>query len=202
MSGGERMPARRRRALRGSTAATTAVLLASTAHTLAGGDAPPPWLVVAAMILAAPLCVALVGRRLDLPRLSAAVVAAQAILHAAFAAVGTAAPAGDVATAHHHDFASLSSIAVDPAASTMTLGHAIAAVVTIAALAGGERLLATIAHGIRILLRPAAPLPTPPARPRALPAAFLDATAGAVARLAHSVGRRGPPVRHAPIVAG
>lgn len=193
----ERPTLRRRRALRGAVAAAVAVLFASTAHTLSGGHAPPAWLVVSIVVLAAPLCVALIGRRRNLPRLAAAIGAAQLVLHGAFAAIGDAAPAGGPSHgAHHHAPLALDASAfADPAAATMTSGHAIAAVATLLVLAWGERLMVAIARGIRRLLRlPVAPaLPSPhvplPSAPTTAPhaaAVFLDC-----------VSRRGPPTRHA-----
>lgn len=192
----ERMTERGTRALRGTVAAAVAVLLASTAHTLSGGDAPPFWLVLAVTVLAAPLCVALVGRRRNVTRTAASVVVAQVALHAAFAAVGSAAPTA-LHGAHHHTLVLLDPT-VDPAAATMTLGHAVAAVVTIVLLAWGERMLAAIARGIRRLLRLA-----PPSAPRTTvrPATPVMPSRATPAVCAHSVSRRGPPARCASLPA-
>ena len=189
------------RALRGSAAAAVAVLIASTAHTLSGGEAPPLWLALAVMILAAPVCVALIGSHADraggLPRLGLAVAAAQLTLHTAFAAVGDQAP-GVTRAGHHHTIDLGALVAGDEPAATVTatmiVGHAVAAVFTFVVLAWGERLAAVIARGIRRLLR------------RALPA--LRARTAAVAptghraphltsRLVHCTRRRGPPLRDA-----
>ena len=193
------------RAVRGTVAAGTAVLIAGTAHTLSGGGAPPAWLMVGIAILAAPLCMLLVGRRASRRGLAAAVAAAQLALHAAFAAVGSAAPTAPTAggahdamaahAAHTHllPFLTNTASALDPAASLMTLGHAVAALVTFAALAWGERLLAAVARGILRVLRPArAPRP---ARPASAPALFLPRHTAAEALFLHSVTRRGPPER-------
>ena len=196
------------RAVRGTVAAGTAVLIAGTAHTLSGGGAPPAWLMVGIAILAAPLCMLLVGRRASRRGLAAAVAAAQLALHAAFAAVGSAAPTAPTAptaggahdamaahAAHTHllPFLTNTASALDPAASLMTLGHAVAALITFAALAWGERLLAAVARGILRVLRPArAPRP---ARPASAPALFLPRHTAAEALFLHSVTRRGPPER-------
>ena len=185
------------RALRGTAAAAIAVLVASTAHTLAGGVAPPAWLVVAVTILAAPLSVALVGRRRSVLRLSAAVVTAQVALHAAFAAIGSAAPAS--MPAGHHHLALPPDVSVDPAATTMSVGHALAAIVTIVILAWGERMLAAIARGIRRLLA-LAPHRLP--HPHEVPTSFLQTPRAIAAVALHSVSRRGPPARFAPSFAG
>ncbi|WP_448238646.1 hypothetical protein [Microbacterium paulum] len=192
------------RAVRGTVAAGTAVLIAGTAHTLSGGGAPPAWLMVGIAILAAPLCMLLVGRRASRRGLAAAVAAAQLALHAAFAAVGSAAPttggvhdamAAHAAHTHLLPFLTNTASALDPAASLMTLGHAVATLVTFAALAWGERLLAAVARGILRVLRPArAPRP---ARPASAPALFLPRHTAAEALFLHSVTRRGPPERFA-----
>lgn len=196
------MRARRVRALRGTAAAAIAVLFASTAHTLSGGGAPPLWLVAAITILAAPLCIALVGRRRSLPGLAVAVAVAQLALHAAFAAVGGAAPLVGYGP-HQHALSpfdgALAIAAVDPAAAAMTLGHAAAALVTIVVLAWGERLLAAIAHGIRRLLRPAPPIV--PARPTAAPLIASPCREFVAAAFLDCVRRRGPPARCAPALA-
>lgn len=189
------MTRRQVRALRGAAAAAIAVLFASTAHTLSGGDAPPLWLIVGITILATPLCIALVGGRRSVPRLAAAVAVAQVALHAAFAAVGTAAPSA--AAGHHHDVMLMSGPAVGPAgaldpAGAMMFGHAVAALVTLLVLAWGERTMAAIANGVRRVLRRtaeptavrplSAPAPSPTLRDDIAAASFLT-----------SVIRRGPP---------
>lgn len=196
----QRVRQRRLRALRGTGAALVAVLFAATAHTLAGGTPPPPWLVVAVTLLVAPACVALVGRRRSIVRLGAAVSAAQLALHAAFAVVGGAAPTmGTGGHVHALDLAALvpgAGAAVDPAAATMTFGHALAALATWFLLAWGERAAAAVVRGIRRLLaRPVGRMPaaqhvvdvTPVRASAALPAVFLSC-----------VIRRGPPALTAP----
>ena len=174
------MRARRLRVLRGSAAAFVATILASPAHTLSGGGAPPLWLLLAVTVLAVPIAVALIGRRPSLPRLAGTVAVAQIMLHTAFAAVGTDAPA----TLHGHD------VALAPTDAGMTAGHAVAAVVTTFLLATGERMLAATARGIRRVLR--AP------DPRALPVAAPPRPVSWRPRLhavliLTSLSRRGPP---------
>ena len=176
------------RAVRGTVAAGTAVLIAGTAHTLSGGGAPPAWLMVGIAILAAPLCMLLVGRRASRRGLAAAPTAPTA---------GGAHDAMAAHAAHTHllPFLTNTASALDPAASLMTLGHAVAALITFAALAWGERLLAAVARGILRVLRPArAPRP---ARPASAPALFLPRHTAAEALFLHSVTRRGPPERFA-----
>lgn len=189
------------RALRGSAAAAIAVLIASTAHTLSGGDAPPFWLVIAVTILAAPVCVALVGshtrRTHALPRLGLAVAVAQLALHTAFAAVGGQGPAG-ARTAHHHSIDLGALVAGgEPATSvttTMLAGHVVAALFTFVALAWGERLAAVIARGVRRLLSRTAP--THRARSATVPPTGHRAP-HLTSHLVHCARRRGPPLRDA-----
>lgn len=196
--GTERMTQRRVRALRGTAAAAVAVLFASTAHTLSGGDAPPLWLIVGVTILAAQLCIALVGRRRTLIGLGLAVAAAQLALHAAFAAVGAAAPAatrGPTLDGHEHVMPMLGVTAADPAAATMTLGHVLAALVTFVVLAWGEAVVAAIARGIRhVLARVPAHATTPPTTTPGLAPAPVHAPAPVFLAC---VTRRGPPARSA-----
>jgi len=181
------------RALRGSAAAAVATTLAATGHTIGGGAAPAWWLIVAVTVLAAPLAVALVGRRRNLLGLAVAITTAQVALHTAFAVVGDTVPG---AGTHGHMSMAMSAIA-GPVPATghlspdMIAGHIAAALITIAAVAYGEQLVAVIARGVRRVLarahqsapagHRAAPSPTSVLRV-ALPAPFLTALTG-----------RGPP---------
>lgn len=178
------------RVARGCTATAVATLIAATAHTLSGGGAPPFWLLVAATLLAAPLAVWLVGRTPALWRTATAVAASQALLHTAFAAIGTDAPAS--AARHDHGAVVLGAgsavAALDPG---MVAGHALAALVTTALLAWGERMLRGIGRGLRRLLRrlPDGAAAFPPVPARAVPLSFP-----AILRVhLASLSRRGPP---------
>lgn len=207
------MRVRRVRVLRGALAAAIAVLIASTAHTLAGGDAPPLWLAVAVAILAAPLCIALVGSRRSgaraLPRLAAAVATAQIALHAAFAAVGdtaprASAPGAPTVAAHHHTLDMSALLGSAPSSitamdATMTAGHVCAAALTFLVLAWGEQLIAAIARGIRQLLRRRA---LSPHRPHLRPAPVAGRDAPVATRLLFLCAmRRGPPAGPALLLA-
>ena len=184
------MTPRHVRALRGTAAAWVATIVAATAHTLAGGGAPSLPFVVAIGVLAAPVAVALAGRRLATWRTAASVLTSQALFHAAFALTADADPA--MLHGHHvaHLGGDLSAIVLpDP---PMLLAHALAAVATVVALTRGERLLRALGRGIRSLLlravavAPLAPLP----RQAAVPAG----TAWVRARVVLSdLSRRGPP---------
>ncbi|MFS0868001.1 hypothetical protein AB3M83_11800 [Microbacterium sp. 179-B 1A2 NHS] len=181
---------RQLRAVRGGSAAVVAVLLAATSHTVSGGTAPPLWLLAAVTLLAWPLAVALIGRRPSAARTAAAVSAAQALLHTAFATVGSARPRG--LGAHVHGPLTLASpgegMSIDVA---MVAGHVLAAVVTTILLCTGEHLLRGIADGLRALL-PAVPmtLPFPAPAPRA--ATGVLRAAGPRVTLS-GLSRRGPP---------
>lgn len=199
LKGEDAVNARQSRALRGTMAAGIATILAATAHTLAGDGAPPPALLLAVGILATPPAVLLVGRRLALWRVAAAVLLSQVYFHIAFVLAGSpgsvaAAPAG-----HVHGV-SIILMAMPGMAhgslipdAPMLVAHTLAAVLTVFSLHRGERIVRRIVDGIRRLLRPQwvtplSPFSVPPvanAGPIVLrPRAVLS-----------SVSRRGPPAR-------
>lgn len=189
----ERRAGRGRRALRGAAASAIAVLFAGAAHTLSGGDAPPLWLMIAVTILATPASVLLVGRRRNLGGLAAAVVAAQSLLHVAFASVGTSDPSMGGFSMHHAHLSSLTFGPADAAGAVMTAGHLVAAAVTFVVLAWGERMLSALARGIRRLIaRPVGFVPLLDARIPRISARRAPARAATVLR---AFSRRGPPTR-------
>lgn len=191
-----RSAARQQRALRGGASATTATLVAATAHTLAGGGAPPWWLVVAVILLAAPVAVLLVGRRLSIAGIAGAVATAQLILHAAFATIGTTAPAASAEGPHAGHGAALTAAPALAAPvhlhldAGMIVAHLTAAAVTVVLLTRGEHVARRLARGVRRLLRRVLPPLSPPAvvvatpARRVLPRAFAPLS---------TVSRRGPP---------
>ncbi len=144
-------------------------------------------------MLAWPVAVLLVGRRLTTAGTSAAVIVAQGLLHLAFAAIGTAAPrAAALHGSHHADrgplvVADVGHLHLD---AGMIVAHLVAAALTVVVLTRGERALRGIARGVRRLLtRPAAALALPavpvlPTVPADLPVVrpFLSV-----------LSRRGPP---------
>ncbi|WP_243076837.1 hypothetical protein [Microbacterium sp. SS28] len=191
-----RLTARQLRTLRGISAAGVATVVASTAHTLAGGGAPSAALVAVVILLAAPVAVALAGRTLALWRLALTVLASQLVFHVAFALSAGATGAAGAAAAHAHhgalvlDSGPAAAWTLDP---LMLLGHAVAAVVTIAALHRGERMLRSIVRGLLRLLAarwdvprpdfPALLAPSVPGERGIRPPLFVT-----------EVSRRGPPV--------
>lgn len=179
------------RVVRAGTAAGIATTVAGTAHTLSGGGAPPAWLMLVVTLLAWPVALILIGARPSGVRTGAAIVAAQGILHGAFAMVGTGTPRGIGAHTHGSVALALGSSGALPVDPEMIAGHLAAAAVTIALVAHGESLLRTIAAGIRALL------PTVPAAPAVAalpPRTGAQEPARPYRRLLPSpLSRRGPP---------
>ncbi|MEJ1156350.1 MULTISPECIES: hypothetical protein [Microbacterium] len=193
------MTARHYRALRGATAAWVATIIAATSHTLSGGGAPHPLLVVALAILLSPVAVAIAGRRLALWRMTATVLASQMVFHLAFAMTsGASASSGTVeaatSTHAHHVLGSFSSAGVAgifPDAA-MLAGHLTAAIVTVAGLYFGGRMLRTLGRGVRSIFARAHALIPLDSLPCAHPAARVLPTLRAITLLS-DVSRRGPP---------
>lgn len=107
------------------------------------------------LALAVLVCLPLAGRRLSVVRLGLSVVASQALFHTLFV-LGASAPAGSSTTGspagghamhggHHLTLADVAPAASSLSATAMWASHVIAAVVTIAALHYGERVLEKIA---------------------------------------------------------
>ena len=184
------MTPRHVRALRGTAAAWVATVVAATAHTLAGGGAPSPALVAAVGILAAPVAVAVVGRRLVAWRLTATVLASQALFHVAFAVTADA----DPAALHGHHVTRLGSdlSAVVLPDAPMLAAHVLAAVATIAATYGGERMLRALGRGIRSMFSRAHGVAPRPPMARLL-ARQMGARSVAARIVLSDLSRRGPP---------
>ena len=121
------------RLARGASTASIAIFAALVSHVAAGGAMPGAVGIAVPWILALPITVALVGRRLPLLRLSLGVAASQALFHALF--VLGAPAAGDASVAMHGHHATIvlgaPSPTVGPDIAMLAL-HAIAAVATIA----------------------------------------------------------------------
>ena len=184
------MTPRHVRALRGTTAAWVATVVAATAHTLGGGGAPSPAFVAAVGILAAPVAVALIGRRLAAWRVGATVLASQGLFHVAFAVTADADPAA--LHGHHvtHLGGDLSAVVLPDA--PMFAAHVLAAIATVAALYGGERMLRALGRGIRSLFSRARAIAPRPTMPRFVPVPAGPAVVAARIVLS-DVSRRGPP---------
>ncbi|ALJ19834.1 hypothetical protein AOA12_07905 [Microbacterium sp. No. 7] len=189
------------RVARAALAASIATFAALLSHVVAGGALPGPLGIAVPWVLSLAVCTMLAGRRLSLVRLSASVAVSQTLFHVLFV-VGAADGLPALGAHAHHSpvvlaAASPSLVPADPA---MWLGHAVAAVVTVAVLHRGERTVLALlraAAGLaawlrrRLLLLPAVPALAPAGmrRPR-------DTGAVVVLRPrlgADAVDRRGPP---------
>lgn len=187
------MTPRHVRAVRGAAAAWVATVIAATSHTLAGGGAPAPALVGVLGILASPVAIALIGRRLSAWRTGVAVVASQVLFHASFAVTAGVDPASATGHVHHPalDASAELSASLLPDAP-MLLGHALAAAATMLALYCGERMLRALGRGIRSVLRRAGePAPAPVVVLRI--AAGTTVVARAAGVVLSDLSRRGPP---------
>jgi len=171
--------------------ALLAVHVAAFFHVAGGGAPPAPVAIALTLAGATPLCIALAGQRLGALRVTTAVVLTQFLLHTLFS-LGRA--AGGPAAGHVHDVA-LALPAGPGTPSPMWQAHALAALVTVAALSLGGRALALGAAALRLivlrLLAFAVPLEPATAPSTALPERpQLVSGIAAVVRMRH----RGPPV--------
>ncbi|WP_292728630.1 hypothetical protein, partial [Microbacterium sp. UBA837] len=144
------------RVIRASVAASIATFVALFSHVAAGG-AMPSWLGIAVpWVLSLAVCTVLVGRALSLPRLGVAVVLSQLLFHLLFVlGADSGAPAGTVATGHVHGLPILDlSTGATPVAADLSMwfAHLAAAVLTVAALYRGERLVIRLGVLARELL--------------------------------------------------
>ena len=174
------MTARGLRLVRGWVGAVVATSLAAGSHFLAGGNAPEPPLLLLALALSGLVCTALTGRGLSLWRLSAGVALSQSLFHWLFS--GASAPHGSIAPAGGHlahspvlepATGTILSSAADHTSPLMWLGHAVAALLTVAILRHGEVAVVRLVRAMRLrvtaFLPLLLPLPVRPA-PAALPA--------------------------------
>jgi hypothetical protein len=138
------MTTRWARVARGSVAALLSVFVAAFSHVIGGGSLPNAFALAACVVLATLACVTLAGKRMSLPRLAISVGFSQFLFHGFFSLWSS--PAVPIVTGHHPaDGQMLMSITPMPAPAGpmatdpgMWLAHAIAAVITIAALRQGE----------------------------------------------------------------
>lgn len=174
------MTARSLRLVRGWIGAVIATAVAAGSHILAGGNAPEPPLLLLALALSGLACTALTGRGLSLWRLSAGVAMSQTLFHWLFS--GAAAPHGSIAPAGGHlahspglesAAGTLVPSAADHTSPLMWLGHAVAALLTVAILRHGEVAVVRLVRAMRLRVTAFLPLllPLPVRRaPAALPA--------------------------------
>ena len=192
-----------------------ATFVAALSHTLAGGD-PPGWLAVTiSLAFSGPLCIALAGRKYSLWRVTASVVAAQAVLHLLFSigmsSTGSPASPRPTGAASHHEAVDPSTalstsadglLAAHPAihfSAWMILAHFVAAAVTIMAIRHGVRAIQLTGRVISLQLRAlthVAETPLLPAsgeRVRRMPVPILTLPRE-LALLLSSLRHRGPPL--------
>jgi hypothetical protein len=145
------------RVARGLVAATVAVFTAAFSHVVAGGGAPGLPGFALATAFAVLVCVALAGRRLRMLTLAASILSSQFVFHLLFEVGGGAAATAVTQHAGHAGHAGpaaygglaaqLGATATDATGAAghghpgllMWASHAVAAVVTIAALRRGEQ---------------------------------------------------------------
>lgn len=170
------MSTRVARTLKGLAAASFSTFVALFSHVSGGGAMPGPLGVLVPLILALPLCVALAGRRVSVPRLTASVAVSQFLFHSLFSMGATSAPAGSLSGHAGHGMPIVLDATMLPAAqlghsdTQMWAAHLIAGILTVAALYSGEAVLARLAAFTCFLLRRIVPalVDDPKAPPRAI----------------------------------
>ncbi|MDZ4351653.1 MAG: hypothetical protein U1B81_03395 [Arthrobacter sp.] len=141
---------------------------------MAGGKAPEPLLLLLALALSGLACTALTGRGLSLWRLSAGVALSQGLFHWLFsgaAATHDAAPPAGGHLGHSPGLepaGTIISSAADHTSPLMWLGHAFAAILTVAVLRHGEVAALRLVQAMRLHVTSFLPLfQTFPALPAA-----------------------------------
>ncbi|MBH0129321.1 hypothetical protein [Salinibacterium sp. NK8237] len=122
------MHTRAMRVLRGSLAALFATFAAAISHHIAGGVTPSLFGIGVSLVISVTICTLLAGRTVSIVRLSASILASQALYHTLFSAM--LAPDGIAP----HNMAAMTfdfSSAAQTADSAMSLSHLAAAVITI-----------------------------------------------------------------------
>lgn len=195
------MTSRAIRTLRGGIAAAVAIEVALLSHVLAGGAAPDALLVALTFVVSWVVCLALAGRRPSLGRLALAVSLSQFAFHATFSILGTPQAVAATGGAHAHHAMTMTMDAAPHATAMVAAGplmwaaHALAAVVTIAALYRGERAVRALLEPLVTLVRAIVRVVmVTPGRPRLLAASRVDITVVPGRRwIAEPATRRGPP---------
>jgi len=195
------MTSRGIRTARGIAAAGFAVFVAALFHDAAGGGLPSPLAVALALAFAAPLCIALAGRRIALWRQAASVGVSQLLLHLLFGLGGDStgttlsAPAGHLHAGMQIGVTGGHVVAMHDDTAPMLLAHVAAAVVTIAALRHGERAIAALANFTVLLVTAITWLVvTPVPVVVRMPVQTRPLTLRAPALVLGSLRHRGPPV--------
>ncbi|WP_295013025.1 hypothetical protein [uncultured Microbacterium sp.] len=191
------------RTYRGLVGALVATFVASVSHSVADGAPAPLIGIVLALLVAAPVCIALAGRRLSWIRLSAAVLLSQFAFHGLLlVGLGSGSGSFSASGGHLHGAAlvqafgatSVDGSGMDHAQPAMWVAHGVAAILTVLALGRGEQavrtLLALAGRRVFALVLDWRPIPAHRARliSRTAPRAFRSRFALTV------VQRRGPPL--------
>lgn len=194
-------PSRKPAVVRGFATSALAIFVALAGHVTGGGQMPGPLGILVPWLFAFMVSVLLAGRSLSLVRLTLSVAVSQFLFHVLFV-LGTVTPSG-VAIPHVHG-APLVLPSVGGAATvvnadaSMWVGHALAAVVTVAALHRGERLLVALRDLAVRLVRwvrrraDAVPGPRTPTSPVRLTGLFVVRAARGLQFLAPLRGRAPP----------
>ncbi len=198
------MTTRWARVARGWAIAGFSTFVAALSHSIGSGHTPG-WLgVVLSLAFAGLICTGLAGAAVSRTRVAVSVVASQLIFHGLFA---LGAPGGRLAQsspagAHGHDVAKVvadstgGSAASDPHGGWVWAAHAVAAVITIAALRHGDAAIRRVADLARLALSHLIPAGYEEARVpaiQAVPAAAAEFTRRGLVRLSSCLIRRGPP---------
>lgn len=205
------MSSRWGRVARGWVAAFFATVIALCSHRLAGGSNPGGLAILLSLGFSGLVCTALAGKTLSLTRQAIAVALSQFAFHAVFSLLSSVALPMSTATHNMHGMTpahldilnSTTAPTVMHATTAMWLGHAAAAMLTIAALRGGESAFWALIAEAQLVVRN---LWMPRLAPPALPP-VATSTAREIALVPHhrltlllsALRHRGPP--RAPVFA-
>ena len=200
------MASRWARFVRGWLTASVAVFVAALSHLAAGGNAPGPLSLVLALAFAGIASVLLAGKSLSLLRLSLSVGISQLLLHGLFGLGGGSSVT--MTSTSHHGAVPLVDAAASPVHAPgarsgggwMWVAHALAAIVTIAALHRGEKtfralVVETTNRLIAVLIERPAAVSIGAAAAAVRPVFGRIFVLADLGELLSSVLRRGPPRR-------
>ncbi|HUH52817.1 MAG TPA: hypothetical protein VLZ31_02085 [Microbacteriaceae bacterium] len=153
------------RAVKGTVIAVASTVVAATSHILAGGNIPTPVALLVTAVVALPLVILLLSKRLGIAGMTAAVGFTQALFHTIFVYAGTGyrPGSGDPLPAHAAHMGMVEKFVptaqVGSSADLMMLfGHAVATVLTVWLIRRGEVALKRIATSLRRIFLPTASL--------------------------------------------
>jgi len=180
------------RGLRGAIAGTVTTTLALAFHVIGGGAVPSSIAIVGSLLGAIWISILIGRRRHSLPFLTVAVGVSQLLLHTVFAA-STA--GGSVSGGGHADHGAMQFV-LGHGGQAMWWAHALAGVLTVAALHQGERILLGLAALTALVVRSVARLAglvTPVPGTRRLPATTPSIPLPLAERRSAVTVLRGPP---------